>query len=635
MREAEKVNMVWGWFSALKQQAVLWALPVVWIWLGAWVGAAQAEQIVTLTQAQATLRVNEQVFTREVTLPYVWDKAHPGASGDAEFELNWPSPLALQALSSTQPWGLFLPYVGSTFEVWFDDQLLLQRGDLSRPNSESYSRMPQWIALPPQARTAQAHRLKIRLHADAMRRSGLGVVQLGPQATLLPVYERAYAMQWGWPLVVMAFSLTVSVWSLLLWRSRRRFSVLNGRDDQLYWIAAMTEVLWSIRMVDNVLVTPPIPWPWWGMVLNVVYVLWMYCAFEFVHRVTDKELGRYRQLIQSLTAAMVTGAVLTMHWRQPAAWTMMMGMVAVLLLVYGTWFCIFTARRANIERVFIAVVVLINVLAGFAEWFTRASGHLYTTSPYLRYTSVLFGWALVLVVVRRFQEASERAHELVDTLSQRVKEKEQEIAAVYAQREQYMQAQVRLTERNRILRDMHDGVGSHVSAAIHQLEGGETAPGQVVQTLKDSLEQLKLSVDMMSFEPGDVTGLLASLRYRMGPRIEASGIALVWDLAADMPLVQGLDLEGLQHVRYMVFEVLSNALQHSKATTIQVSTALDQGAWVLRIQDNGVGFDVQAPGHNGLRYMRERAQAIGAALRLYREAGWTCVEISFGAKAVV
>jgi len=57
--------------------------------------------------------------------------------------------------------------------------------------------------------------------------------------------------------------------------------------------------------------------------------------------------------------------------------------------------------------------------------------------------------------------------------------------------EQLAREQERTAERTRILRDMHDGVGAHISTAIRQLESGRATAGEVLHTLRDSLDQLQ------------------------------------------------------------------------------------------------------------------------------------------------
>ena len=62
-------------------------------------------------------------------------------------------------------------------------------------------------------------------------------------------------------------------------------------------------------------------------------------------------------------------------------------------------------------------------------------------------------------------------------------------------------------------------------------------------------------------------------------------------------------------------EALSNVLRHSNATDISITLAQDAHCFVMRIADNGVGFDIptirNTPGHYGLTAMADRARASG------------------------
>ena len=220
------------------------------------------------------------------------------------------------------------------------------------------------------------------------------------------------------------------------------------------------------------------------------------------------------------------------------------------------------------------------------------------------------------------------------TLEQRIADKETQLAGSYQQLELLAREQERSAERTRILRDMHDGVGSHISAAIRQLQSGKATDGQVLTTLRDSLDQLKLSIDSMHLVPGDVTALLANMRYRLEPRFVSSGIAFEWDVDL-LPTIARLDHSALRQLQYMAFEALSNVLQHAQASTLRIearalhttgSTVSGHTA-VIRFIDDGKGFDTQATTTRGLASMRERAQAIAAQLVLTSAPGRTVVEI--------
>jgi signal transduction histidine kinase len=204
---------------------------------------------------------------------------------------------------------------------------------------------------------------------------------------------------------------------------------------------------------------------------------------------------------------------------------------------------------------------------------------------------------------------------------------EQEIARTQARMRESEVAQARTLERTRILRDMHDGVGSHISTAIRQLQSGQASPGEVLQTLRDSLDQLKLSIDAMHLAPGDITALLANLRYRLEPRFKTSGIELQWDVDELAPLV-GLDDKAMRHLQFMVFEALSNVLQHARASELRIELRTTvRGGAQLRVIDNGCGFEPDRVKRRGLGSLRELAAAIGAKLLIASTPGNTVVEI--------
>ena len=81
-------------------------------------------------------------------------------------------------------------------------------------------------------------------------------------------------------------------------------------------------------------------------------------------------------------------------------------------------------------------------------------------------------------------------------------------------------------------------------------------------------------------------------------------------------------------------EALVNALRHSKATSIEAEIGYLPHRLRIFVRDNGCGMDPQVvragqDGHCGLRGMRERADSIGAQLRIWSRPGaGTEVEIS-------
>ena len=83
--------------------------------------------------------------TREaaVTLPYHWDRVHQGRPGEARFTLPFR-----MAETPTEPWGLFIPRVGSAFDVALNGHVLQTYGDLARPHGADYAKAPIYLPIP-------------------------------------------------------------------------------------------------------------------------------------------------------------------------------------------------------------------------------------------------------------------------------------------------------------------------------------------------------------------------------------------------------------------------------------------------------------------------------------------------------
>jgi signal transduction histidine kinase len=283
--------------------------------------------------------------------------------------------------------------------------------------------------------------------------------------------------------------------------------------------------------------------------------------------------------------------------------------------------------RAPMVHKLLAVTILLNVVVGLYDLYVLRLSSSYEDQTYLRYVSILFGASLAFIVMTRLKVARAELRDLLGSLEHLVAKKEVELAQTYQRLEQLARGQERVAERTRILRDMHDGVGSCISTAIRQLESGRAAQGDVLQTLRDSLDQLKLSIDAMSIVRGDLTTLLANLRYRLSPRLRVSDLVLAWDVDQIEPLAW-LDEKAMRHLQFMVYEAVSNVLQHAKATALRIELhSTPCGGVVLRVTDNGCGYEAEKVQRLGLSSLHERACAIQAKLDVVSVHGQTRVEI--------
>mgnify|MGYP001613877713 FL=1 len=597
-----------------------WAFLLV-LWLG-FCSGTQARTL-EISQAQMQLETLGEAQEKQVQLPYFWDHHYPGYAGTAKFSLRW----ALADVPAEEGVAIYLPRVGNRFELSVNGHVLLthlstEAMRVSQKQAD-FSKRPHWVAVPEAVLKAE-NVLHLRVESDVLRKGGLNPVVVGSAQELYERYERDYRWQVGWALVMVAFNWTVAGFSLILWSTE---SEVRPREP-LYLIAALTEFFWSIRMLDVVLITPPWPWPWWSFLVYAAYIFWIYGALMFVHLIVDIQGQRIQRtsfvvmLIGVATAAMEAFAGIDMP---RVIW---LGCVAVSLLVYGVWFCHRALRQPNAERVLIALAVIVNVVLGVHDWwFVRVLGGVNGHTNWMPYSVVLFGGSLVFVVISRFRQSMLRERAATSQFEFRVKEKEMVLRQDYEDQKLHLAENERLTERQRVLRDMHDGVGAHLSAAIRQIERGSIKPADLTWTLHDCLDLLKLTVDGMNCEMGDVVGLLANIRYRLDARMRAAGLQLVWRIDAEVQKINWMTMQNMQNLRFMIFGIFSNILQHADATQLEVSLHLDGPLCVFDFSDNGVGFNVDQTSFRGLRFLHERAQLLGGVLQIQSQTGQTRVTL--------
>jgi signal transduction histidine kinase len=614
-----------AWFFAVRRIALLAVMCAACA--SAMASAASADEVDPIELRAGRVATSVDGVTQEgaVTLPYNWDRQHGGKAGFASFEL----PFKLDDEPET-PWGIFIPRTGNVFDVWLNGALLQVYGDLDRGNGADYAKAPVYLPVPGRLLHAGDNLLQVRSRADSGRRGGLSPVTLGPAAELrTQLFEAAYAWRFTGSVLLTAFSLILGGIALSLWLTQVDTSAgARERREGIYLWAALAEFCWALRVADGVIAEPPLSWGPWGVLMAMCYAGWIASAMMFCYHVAGWDTRPGMRWIRWPMVVIVFGTLvsscLSMAVDEPQWLTRWLAIEIGILVVFVGGFAVAAVRKPDVGRLLVMAAAVVSIAFGTRDWLVIRISDSYGGTTWVRYSSVFFGIALLLIVLRRFRAASAQARGWVTTLAARVAEREQELESTYGKLEKVAREQARTHERERILRDMHDGVGSHISAAIRQLQSGQASDADVLRTLRDSLDQLKLSIDSIHLPPGDVGALLAGMRYRMTPRFTASGIALEWAVD-DVTPVAALDGQAMRQVQLLLFEAISNVLQHSGASVLRLEAAMHGAVLRLRVIDNGCGFDaLQVP-----RSLGQRAGALGVVLSLESRPGRTVVSLEF------
>jgi signal transduction histidine kinase len=302
--------------------------------------------------------------------------------------------------------------------------------------------------------------------------------------------------------------------------------------------------------------------------------------------------------------------------------------VAVIVVPQGL-----RSRVSEQRIVAVAFLVVIVALVRDTLVFKNLPG--YYGVVWAVYGWILFSISMAWIIAERLRKSTQAVARMNHTLAARLLEREAELAAMYKHQADAERLEAMVEERQRLTRDMHDGLGSQLLGALHLAQNPEVPKEALALQLRDALDQLKLTVDAMQDTEGDITTLLGSLRYRLGPRLKAAGVELAWDVNP-LPAIPGWTLQHSRDLQMLLFEAFSNIIVHAGASRACLRAVADSDRIRITLGDNGRGFDAggESAGH-GLRNMRARAARLGAELDIQATAGGTQVGLSLPIREAV
>jgi len=185
---------------------------------------------------------------------------------------------------------------------------------------------------------------------------------------------------------------------------------------------------------------------------------------------------------------------------------------------------------------------------------------------------------------------------------------------------------IALSERQRLLRDLHDSVSQKLyglvtltEAAQAALEAGSSInPPQVLAKIGESARQAvkEMRLFLYQMQPIEVEkeGLISVLHHRLAA---VEGRA---DIKARLLADENIFLSQQKEVAlyFIAQEALNNVLRHAHAKSITITLKQGTRNVILEIVDDGIGFDPKKvdPGGLGLRNMKERVLQADGKLKI-------------------
>ncbi len=511
------------------------------------------------------------------------------------------------AQSPEEPTALLMDYTTERFIVYLNGVEIFR--NFSDPTARTFASFaPAIVPLTLEHMRAGNNVIDVRFESDSGWCLGVGHVSVGPEKLLRTTYDRQYLLQFLGPQVINGVIAALTLCAFLFWTRRRQ-------ERSFFWLT-IVGVLWWIRNLHYSAVDPPI-----GPVLmweSTIYTLFGLISAFFGFTLTVFDVANRRKWIAFFVG--LGGAMIALRF--VLHWFGMSDLASYLFVVPMTLTLVVICARAvfdklSVENIVMLLATTIAISFSFHDfgWLGNAwEGAGFQIQPY---ASLIVYSAFLFTIGRRFLGALDTVENMNQVLAQRIAEADSGLRASEAARRDLEISQAVSEERERLMMEIHDGIGSNLITALSAAERRQAAP-ETIAILRQSITDLKIAVDSLEPIEGSVVSLLANLRHRLEPELQRAGLSFDWRVmeAPDLPW---LDAVGALHVLRILQEAISNILSHSDADTIIVECGPLQhdgreGISII-IRDEGRGFDPSLPtAGKGIANMTTRAKSLHGML---------------------
>ena len=560
------------------------------------------------------------------TLPHRVSKPHGDALVGYWYKASVRLPDSAQAWSDAPTLWLYLPELVGGGAVYFNDSLV---GSIPSADAATQVRLyrPHLMLLPPLALHAGVNRIVLHF---AIREplTSVGAMAVGPEQALRSKFDRLLFLVNTTAEISTAICLMAGITLLAFW--------LRRPQERLYGLFALCLLFWGTRTL--LMRLPVVP------MSNLIAwrVAYYFTTSGFIVLISIFMLnfsGASKPLFaRFMVAYAIAGCVLFAAFGMP--FRVVMDSLWLLGFLPCAMYCVlqlalFAVRQRSRASLAMGLAMLLALSLSMHDYAVQ-QGWFHLSDMYLMHLGIpVFLLVMAGVLSDRFLDSLQIVESVNERLALRIGEREQELARSYERLARLERVHGATEERQRIMQDMHDGVGSQLLTAMAIVERGSASRSDTLSLLQQCLDDMRLALDSLTPDDPDLLPALGSFRFRMQARLAEAGISLQWR-NHDLPDLLELGARsGLQVLRILQ-EALANVVKHAHAANVTVDLHFSPQLLVIRVGDDGIG-DNQAGNcvGQGLRNMHDRAGKIGATLRVQHLPAGTMLTLELPLKGAV
>lgn len=546
----------------------------------------------------------------KISLPDNWLKRWPEYQGGVWYRINWQLNCPDNNLKN-ESFALTVNRITMAGQAYINQDLIWQDRSLEEPISRSWNK-PVYLSIPPSSIKLGHNYFYIYVVNSVANTPGIGEILLGPAKDILDVYEDNNWSQRTIFIINICLSITLGFICFCIWLFRRQ-------EKAFGWFSLST-LFWT-GFIYNILTTETTPLPNSDIFMRVniaCFLSYIYCfcifTWRFLHKTYPKIESTFFILNLSFLIVLIVVPFETLQ-------------LAISIIFY-TNFSIFIINLIAVFYLSFKTKTLENWLLSFALFgclilsgvdILSLIGVITLKASILPYSSTLIAIFLTITLSLHLTRSLNKIEGFNKSLNQKITETSRDLEHSLKQQYELALKNEQLQTRLKLSYELHDGLGSTLTQAItsvnyrkeHNLNKSDVLT--MLKTLNNDLRQI---VDLFKGNqqplPSNPIFWLAPLRNRFNTLFDELSINIIWHIAPEWKIKPNWQVCSLLY--RILEEALSNIIKHSNATYIEVSFEYDDTKTILKIHDNGIGFDVDsvfASGVSvGLQSMKNRAEQL-------------------------
>lgn len=504
--------------------------------------------------------------------------------------------------------GVYIPVIAHHAVYYLNGEWLAQTGDIE-PRLERHHNAPQWLEFASSRLQPTDNEFLIELRANTASQGLLSPVYIGQSSQLRGAYRFKQFIREDWVQWCTLTMYLIAGVLAIFW--------VNRRKETVYGVFALAMFIWATHNLNLFVHRIPVSHRLWEA-MTMATLGWTVVAILFFDfRFLQKPSPRIETFMLWYSAAGgLFFLIPSTEWILALGYTVWDGCLVFL----GSYALVYLMKAYHSEKSFDAwLMMLVGVpilLTGLHDILLVNSLWPRTDGLFIQYsvipTGLLFGWFLI----RRFVQSLNVAEQHADILTEKIEEAQVQLTEQFAHIKDMELKNLLSAERERIMRDMHDGIGGQLLALQSNLNQKSDAWVDPLKAqVKNTLIDFRLVIDSLDPLLNDIPTLLGQMRPRLQSLLDMNGIALKWDIE-ELPDDQNIGPATALQLMRIVQEAVTNAVKHAHTPWIRLRTYSTTNSLHIEIEDAGKNDHVPQVTltGRGIENMRHRAESIGAEL---------------------